>query len=545
MSPRDEPGPPPADPRAPRPGQQSGRNAYAELLRGTRGLRREQQQARDAWFARLASDRKDEVLFEFEILLKGVACFANPRNHPGATRRRTTVSLDFHEHLFHAKEGILRIVQLARALLGDRDRTFVFHRYLETVLPEDNARSRLLYTSLSQESPESSLFVLRHGLTNLVEVASGLLRLSRINFRLFYAQLAAVMRETALSAYFNPLAALEFRPEFDRISSSEVLELIQRVPGEEAHRLVALTFLSLFRMLRYLRLLDAIAIDHSDRRVGGRAYLVLAVLRSDARALAGYLRRRSGSLLAESYHADLMQVPASELARRYDELFVEGHRLISIKAALSGVAANLRIEMRRAFEHDLPAVDSAPNEQEIRARVRDVARNLRPALQNAILFLGKSLGARFEDGVFDEKEARRASSERLRRDIWMFAQIARAFAQKARHADPAQDQWGKLASFAFVREFLSYFRSMGYPLLRVGDYPRFDAFMSAMTALEETDLFDPRSLAAAVAEAEAFYEFLTELFERISKRDDLAETPFDKQGAARALRLYLSDRTSA
>jgi hypothetical protein len=520
----------------------SGRNAYADLLRDTRGLRREQQQARDAWFARLAADRKDEILFELEILLKGVACFANPRNHPGSGRRRTTVSLDFHEHLFHAKEGILRIVQLSRALLGDRDKTFVFHRYLETVLPEDNARSRLLYTSLSQETPESSLFVLRHGLTNLVEVSSGLLRLSRINFRLFYAQLAAVMRETALSVYFNPLAALEFRPEFDRIGSSEVLELIQRVPGEQAHRLVALTFLSLFRMLRYLKLLDAIAIDHSDRRVGGRAYLVLAVLRSDARALSGYLRRRSGALLAESYHAELMRVQAKDIGARFDELFAEGHRLIAIKAALSGVSANLRIEMRRAFEHDLPSVESAPPEPELRARLREVTKNLRPALQNAILFLGKSLGARFEEGVFDEREARRASSERLRRDIWMFAQIARAFASKARHADPAQDQWGKMSSFAFVREFLSYFRAMGYPLLRVGDYPRFDSFMSAMNALEEADLLDPRTLAAAIEEAEAFYEFLTELFDRISQRDDLADTPFDKQGAARALRLYLGDR---
>ena len=92
-----------------------------------------------------------------------------------------------------------------------------------------------------------------------------------------------------------PLSALEFRPEFDRIPSTQVLELIQSVPSEQAHRLVALTFLSLFRMLRYLRLLDSIAIDHSERRVAGRAYLVLAVLRSDARALSNYLRRRAGA----------------------------------------------------------------------------------------------------------------------------------------------------------------------------------------------------------------------------------------------------------
>ncbi len=121
------------------------------------------------------------------------------------------------------------------------------------------------------------------------------------------------MREIAQSAFFNPLAALEFRPEFDRIASAQVLELIQGVPGEQAHRLVALTFLSLFRMLRYTRLLDSIAVDHTDRRVAGRAYLVFAVLRSDARALSNFLRRRAGGLLAESFERDLYRVPAREV----------------------------------------------------------------------------------------------------------------------------------------------------------------------------------------------------------------------------------------
>src|SRR5262249_3271299 len=154
------------------------RNGYAELLRDTRGLRREQQHAREAWFAALAADKKDETLFELEILLKGVACFANPRNHPGVGRRQTVVSLDFRGHLVHARDGMARVVQLARALLGDRDRAFVFQRYLETVLPEDNTRTKLLYAAMTQETPEGSLFVLRHGLTNLIEVGGGLLRLA-------------------------------------------------------------------------------------------------------------------------------------------------------------------------------------------------------------------------------------------------------------------------------------------------------------------------------------------------------------------------------
>lgn len=518
----------------------AGRNAYAELLRDTRGLRREQQQAREAWYARLAADKKEDALFELEILLKGVACFANPRNHPGNGRRKTIVSLDFREHLGLSRDGMARIVQLARTMLGDRDRAFVFQRYLETVLPEDTARTKLLNATMDQDTPETSLVVLRHGFTNLIEVGTGLLRLTRLNFRLFYAHLATGMREVAQSAFFNPLSALEFRPEFDRISSTQVLELIQSVPGEQAHRLIALTFLSLFRMLRYLRLVDSIALDHSDHRVGGRAYLVCSVLRSDARALSNYLRRRAGALLADSYERDLFRVPAAELGARYDDLHSEGHRLVAIKGALAGLAANLRLEMRRAFEHDLPPADAATPEHELRGRLRLVTTNLRPALQNAILFLGKSLGVKLEEGrVFDDQAVRRATSERLRRDVWMFAQIARAFASKARHADQAADSWSALQGFAFVREFLSYFRAMGYPLLRSSDYGQVDAFMAAMSGLGDTDLLDPQRLEAAARECESFFTYLTQLFEQISKRDELASVAFDRREAARALRLYL------
>jgi hypothetical protein len=518
-------------------------NAYAELLRNTRGLKREQQQARDAWFAALTTERKDEILFELEVLLKGIACFANPRNHPGAAGRRTFVSLDFRDHLRDTRDGMQRIVQLSRTLLGDRDKAFVFHRYLETVLPEDGARSRLLRSSLSgQELPEESLVVMRHGLTNLIEVTNGLLKLPRVPFRLFYSMLAVAMRESAQSTFFNPLAALEFRPEFDRIPSTHVLELIQNVNGEHAHRLVALTFLALFRLLRYLKLLDAIAADHSDRRIGGRVFLTLSVLRSDARALSGYLRRRAGGLLADGYQADLLRVPARDIAARFDDLRSEGDRLIAIKGALTGVAANLRLEMRRTFEHDLPTVESTPNEADLRSKLRDVTKNLRPSIQNAILFLGKSLKSGLDHvQVFDGLAARRASSERLRRDIWMFAQIVRAFAQKARHTDPTIDRWNKLQSFAFVREFLGYFRAMGYPLLRVGDYPRFDTFMEAMAGLSETELVDPQRFAMAIEESEAFHAYLVDLFARIGDREELRDSPFDKQAAARALRLYLGE----
>jgi hypothetical protein len=515
---------------------------YSALLTGTRLLQRDQRAARDAWLTALSLDNKDELLFEFEVLLKATACFSNPRNHPGPPRRAPVVTQDFRGSLLTFRDGMERAISLARQLLGPLDRAFVFHRYLETVLPEDTARTRLLSQGSSQATPEDSLVTLRHGLTATHEVIEGVLRSPRASFRLFHAVCATVYREVDRNTYFNPLNALEFRPEFDRIKSAQVLELIRSVPGPEAHRLVALTFLSLFRMLRYIALLGRIAVDSSRRRHQiGSAYLVLSVLRSDARALSDYLRQRAGSLLSESFERDLLSVPASQVQQKSASLRAAGHRLIHIKSALEGIAGSLRLDMRRAFQHDLPGLDAHLRPHEFRTGLQNSLANLRPALQNAILFLGKALGATLDEGgVFDDQAARRETSERLRRDVWMFARIVRAFSTKAQHSSN-EDRWSAVYNFHYVREFLSYFRAMGYPLLRATDYPRFDAFISAMSALEDTDLVEASRLEAAIDECVAFYGFLTQLFEDISRRDELAGMPFDRRAAAAALRLYLGD----
>lgn len=521
------------------------RDVYDDLLRDTRGLRREHAAAREAWLARLPLERKVELLFELEILLKGLACFANPRNHPGPPRKAPIVAQDFREHTALAREALGRIVQTCRTLLGERERAFVFQRYLETVLPDDRARTRLVGDAGAQETPEQSLFVLRHAMTNLYEVTAGVTRLQRVPYRLFYALLGVAQREIAACAYFNPLHALEFRPEFDRITNPQMLELIRGVPGEAARRLVALTVLSLFRMLRYVALVERVSREPTDspRRSVAVVYLVLSVLRSDARALSGYLRRRSGPLLGAGYETEILRLRATDLAGAYDRLRARGAELRDVKATLEGAAANLRLEMRRAFEREFLPLEVAPSLDELAAAVARVAANLRPALQNVVMFLGRSLGARLDAaGVFDDRAAQRVLSERLRRDVWMFAQIVRAFALKARSVDASgQERWAGSTPLGFVREFMSYFRAMGYPLLRAADYPNVDAFLAAMTNLRDTDLLDPVGLARAVEEAERFHAFLSALFDAIGGREELVGIDFDRRAAAEALKLYLGD----
>ncbi|HJL24403.1 MAG TPA: hypothetical protein RMH80_19345, partial [Polyangiaceae bacterium LLY-WYZ-15_(1-7)] len=131
------------------------------------------------------------------------------------------------------------------------------------------------------------------------------------------------------------------------------------------------------------------------------------------------------------------------------------------------------------------------------------------------------------------------ASERLRRDIWMFLQVLRAFLAKAEATQGDADRWASYASFQFVREFLDHFRAIGYQLVRTSDYDRLDRFLGALEALRDVDLLRPERLRAAVAECRDFFRYLDDLFVQVSKRAELQHSPFDKRAAAETLRIYL------
>lgn len=510
------------------------RDVYANLLRDTRGLRREQSKARDAWYERLDWENKEETLFELEMLLKGFACFGNPRNHPGSQHHEAPVAHDFREELQIVRDALSQSIDRVRQLLGHRDRAYVFSRYLETVLPEDALRSKLIKEQLSQDTPEDSLFVLRNTFGSFLELAEGMSRLGRISHRQYFALLGMVTREIGRNTYFNPLVALEFRPEFDRIRTAEVLEALHTA-SDPAHQVVAVSFLSLFRLLRYAQLVDQYAAKPATAR---RAYVILSVFRSDVRALTRYLVDRAPDALADGFERNILAVPRGELKSSHAKLADRGARLIALRSTLESVSNVLRVEVRRTFERDLPA-PSASRAVELGPLLVIATAQLRATIHHAIQRLCGELNPHAEVPVLGSQQVAHVdASERLRRDVWMFQQVLRAFLAKAR-ASKAEDRWANFASFRFVKEFLEHFRAIGYQLVRESDYARLDPFLRALDMLRDVDLLDPEKLQEIVEECEALYHYLEQLFQRISQRAELQQRAFDKRSAAETLKIYL------
>lgn len=518
-------------------GQVIGRDVFANLLEQTRGLRQDQGSVRGAWFAELPWENKTELLFELEMLLKGLASFGNVRNYPGPPERTPAVARDFHEELRVVREAIDRVVQLCRILLGDKDRAYTFSRYLETVLPDDTERSRLMQDQLTQKTPEESLFVLRNTFATQLEIVDGLLRLGQTTHRQFAAVQTTVAREVGRNTFFNPLVALEFQPEFDRIRNPTVLEALNTVRFDTTHRVAALSFLSMFRARAYLQVVDRYAADPELTRL---AYVMFSVFRSDVRALSRFLGRRAKDVVADGLEREIMAMPALSVVSDRDKLAAHLGEAAALRAHLESTAHALRIETKRTFEKTLPAIDRGVTAESLAPQLTDATRTLREMLNHSIRQLCVQLQPGSpEPDLVPSAEARRSASERLRRDIWMFLQILRGFLAKASVQHEQSDLWSTQQGLEFVREFIGHFRAIGYQLVRGTDQAHLEPFLAALEKLRAIDLLHADRLSEALESCSEFYSYLEMLFEQVNRRTELKGHTFDRRGAADTLRIYL------
>jgi hypothetical protein len=508
------------------------RDPYADLLRDTRGIKREQAAARDAWFAGLALDNKEEVLFELEMLLKGVVAWSDARNHPAPHGREALRTRNFAPHLTVARAAVSRCLALTLRLVGAR-RPRPVARQFASVFSDESRAER---ADTPSDTPEQALVALEQSLRAALAVFDGLLAVPRIPHRTFLAALLVVQREVARNPFFNPLFALEFRPEFDRVRVPDVLDAILSVDSDAAHRFVALAYLGTLRLLRVASLVRAAA---AERDGLPRAWVLAAGLRADARALSVALQQRAPTLLIDSLERDLMRVPAAEMRARFDAVARDCERLRRLQSVLFAVAATLRAESRRLVLASLPACDEAAAPAEVAASITAASERLGEVLQALVVQLTWALrGGADAERIFSDRAARRTATGHLREGAWMFAVVTRAFLAQAA-VTPTDDAWHDGPDLAFARDYLGYFRAIGRSVALETEYPHAERLTQALNALRDVDWVDVHTLGAAITEAESFAAHLQRTLESLGQRDELRGAPLDRSRAAETLRMHL------
>ncbi|MGQ0507173.1 MAG: hypothetical protein ACT4TC_17835, partial [Myxococcaceae bacterium] len=447
------------------------RDFYAELIHSSQSQRTAILAERERWLRCLSIDGREELLFELEMLLRGVERYFSLHNLPLGPNDQA-VTREFRPELTDVRDVLSRAVLIARQMLDQgEDQKMVFRRYLETQVSDDRERRRLLEAELNQDSPLASLFALRESFVALRDIIDHLLNLPGCSYPLFKSVGDLATRHVLTNRFFRPFRSLEFRLEYDRVKSVTLLEALRLLPEGEREAFAVLT-LSLFRLLHYLSYAQS-------RDYVGRLKVVLALVRSEAVSLIHFVTGQSHPFL---------QRTAQALREGLDPIIRDLIRT-DLEGALIGA------EQYRAL---------------FRNQLEELARHLRPS-QPAV----------FAD-LIDPKQL----GDRLRLDLWGFAGLCRAVEARLLAESPE----GAESGFKALQDYIRYFHGVSYQLLRFGDIEAFDKFIGIISETTSVPT-GPVARARLAEDCRLFSEGVQTIFDAVDGRTDLAGLPFNAEAA--------------
>lgn len=460
-------------------------------------------QERERWLRSVQVEGREELLFEFEMLLRGVERYFNLHNLPIDVDQRPVVTRDFSDELRDVREAIHQAIQIARQLLDpESDQKMVFRRYIESRLADDRARRALLEEAIDQDSPQESLFVLRQAFESLRSILDHLLKLEVVTFNVYSDVGNLALREIVLNRFFKPFRPLEFRIEYDRIKSVPILELLRGLPENERPR-ATIAFLGLFRLLHYLSYVDvpdegeddltAAEADAAERR----SRIILALVRSETTSLATFLENE----LAAKTEVKRLQAAAIKSSRE-----------------LSRQSAAIVKEVLSELDRDREACMKA-------------AIALTASVRKQTVLLARTIARAPESAMSFESLVNPAIlAERLRTDLWIFAELCREV-DKALTAENADAD----ASLQRLRSFVGFFQDVSYQLLRYADYEPFDRFVAILAEFDRA----PAGAATRARFAEdcrLFGHVVETTWHQVNRRAVLAGRRFDRAAAKELLK---------
>ena len=469
------------------------RDYFRELLRDSQphpGLSAE----RERWLRGCRVEGREERLFEFEMLLRGIERYFKLHNLPIDSVARPVVTRDFGEELRDVRDALGQAIKLSRRLLDPgEDQRMLFRRYVESQLVDDRARRALLEEELEEDTPQESLFLLRQSFESLRTIVDSLLKLETVSFRVFHEVGNLALRAILQNQYFRPFRPLEFCIEFDRVKSVPILDALRRLADPE-RRLFTTAFLGLFRLLHYLAY-----VRPATKGVERRARVVLSLARSESLTLVGYLKTEVAARSGLRRHQGAALRVARDLGRHAEAAGRRLRHVGSDAAVVLAVAREYAEEVRQLVVRLAAAVDSRPGVEEM---------------------------------TFGRLASAVTMAQRLRNDLWVFSRLCRATEDVLSRP---QDDAGPALSALW--SFLGYFQDVAYQLLRYGDLAPVDQFAAILRELEHVPS-GPGARNRLAQDCREFAEAAESCFVAVGRRSDVAGRRFDEHHARAVLERF-------
>jgi hypothetical protein len=447
----------------------------------------------------IAKETRKDLFSELDVLLRAVDRFFNIENI--SSTKENLAESNFFDELSAVRDIILRVLSLLEVIIPESKRNaYWFQKFAETKFLTDRKRDILREELYRQDTAEKGILLLYDSFTNLKTLAADLLKTGDIPY-LSYLNIGQILsKEIRENNYFNPFKK-DIDPEFDIIYNHEISEIVKGIKNKEAKKHISLIIVYLFRFLRYLNHIDVT----TQRTISlNTSLIILMLVRSEIETFSNYVEK----IITKISQPDM-------------------------KTLLQSLSFQFSMETKRVYQQELKDILKKKAPGFFRGRIENSQGILKNLTEQSIIQIANfhKHGLKGED-IFANFTTKLEQSLKIREDIFVLHKFLISI-------QGASDSTEKTAMiFESLRNFMLYFESFTFKLLRYGDYEEFVSFFKEVLSFKKERIIE-RDFNRYMEKIHNFRIFLETTLRQIANRTELRDKPVDMKRVDKIINQYL------
>jgi len=389
-----------------------------------------------------------DLFSELEVLLKALDRFFYVENLPMTQEDLT--NRNFYDELVVVRDITFRVLGILEVVIPENKKNaYWFQKFAESKFLTLHSRDVFKKELYKQDTPEKGLYILYDLFINLKGIITDLLKTGKISYLGFGNIGQLISKEIRGNIYFNPFKH-DINPEFDRIENRLVSQIVKSIKSKELKKYISVIYLYLFRFLRYINHIDIT----SQYSVSLNASLmILILLRTELNSFQNFIKK----------------IPTT----------VQDEKL---RMLLTSIAYQFSMETRRVYLQELRDIVRKKAPQHFRGKIENSQGILKNMTEQTIVQLAQFFESDTHgEDIFDSFTTKLEQSMKLREDIYVLHKFLALLEEQTISSGERN------AIFKSLKNFMFYFESFTFKLLRYDDYDEFASFFHYVLSLKKFD----------------------------------------------------------
>ncbi len=447
----------------------------------------------EKWVANSKKEHK-EIFSELDVLLKALDRFFYVENLP--ISKEDLTNRNFYDELTVVRDVIFRILGILEVVIPEsKKNAYWFQKFAESKFLTNHSRDLFKEELYKQDTPEKGLYLLYDLFINLKGIVTDLLKTGKISY-LGYTNIGQLIsKDIRENSFLNPFRK-DINPEFDKIENHEISEIVRNIKDREVKKYISVLYLYLFRFLRYLSHID---ITSQYSVTLNSSFLILILLRSEINMFYSYIKKAKDMIKDKEF-----------------------------KMLLNSVSYQFSMETKRVYLQELRDIMRKKAPQHFRGKIENSQGILKNLTEQSIVQLAQFFKPEiYGENIFRSFTTRIWQSLKLREDIFVLHRFLTLFEENT----SASEERANI--FESVKNFMLYFESFTFKLLRYDDYDEFASFFNEVFSFKESDFNK------LLEKIHNFNIFLETTLRHISNRAELTDKPMDINRVEELVNQYL------